>query len=663
MLTLLFAIGLLVFSGIAALFAGRSPLISTVIGVSGALVSCVVGLVPAIRVLSLGTVESFRTVWQVPGGSFYVELDALSALFLIPILGVSAICVLYGGQYLQVYKNENKLGWAWLWVNLLIASMVLVVVARNAILFLVAWEIMSLSSYFLVTFQYYRKGVREAGWTYLIATQLGTAFLLVLFILLGESGGSLDFDHFMFTHGSWSGISANVLLVLAIIGFGTKAGVVPFHVWLPEAHPAAPSHVSAIMSGVMIKTGIYGLLRTLTFLGSPPEWWGWLLIGIGMTSGVLGVLYAIAQHDLKRLLAYHSVENIGIITLGIGIGVLGISIQSPQMIALGFAGGLLHVINHAFFKSLLFLGAGSIIHATGTAEVDRLGGLLKRMPWTGVTFLIGAVAISGLPPLNGFISEFLIYVGAFTGAIQKTTPLAPLIGVIASLALIGGLAAACFAKAFGISFLGEARSQHAANPHEVGWIMRSSMLLLAAGCLLIVIFSPRLIGMMSSPIAVITGLPTTSLLMELQPASDWLWTILQVVSIFLGLLGILATIRYLLLRRKQVELNVTWDCGYVQPSSGRMQYTASSFAQPITDLSRLFLGTSKTFIPPQGYFPEASSFHTDTPDWYRRHIYGYLFSGLCWLSSKLRWFQHGRVHLYILYIAVTLLLLLIWNLG
>ena len=270
---------------------------------------------------------------------------------------------------------------------------------------------MSLASFFLVMFDDEKESVRRAGWIYLVAMHLGTAFLLAMFLLLGQERRLAGFRAALGRARRRSG----VLFLLAVVGFGTKAGFIPLHVWLPEAHPAAPSHVSAVMSGVMIKTGIYGLLRMLTLLGPPPAWWGWTLLGIGVVSGVLGVLFALAQHDLKRLLAYHSVENIGIIALGLGVGLLGISYGNPTMAALGFAGGLLHVVNHAVFKSLLFLGAGSVLHATGTGEIDRLGGLLKRMPVTGATFLVGAAAISGLPPLNGFVSEFLIYLGALAG--------------------------------------------------------------------------------------------------------------------------------------------------------------------------------------------------------------------------------------------------------
>ena len=367
--------------------------------------------------------------------------------------------------------------------------MLLVVVARNGVLFLMSWELMSLASFFLVTLEDEKESVRRAGWIYLVAMHLGTAFLLALFLLLGKNAGSLDFERL-----STAAAPSGVFFLLAVIGFGTKAGFIPMHVWLPEAHPAAPSHVSAVMSGVMIKTGIYGLLRMLTLLGPPPAWWGWTLVAIGVVSGILGVLYALSQHDLKRLLAYHSVENIGIIALGLGVGVLGISYQNPTMAALGLTGGLLHVVNHAVFKSLLFLGAGSVLHATGTGELDRLGGLLKRMPVTGATFLIGAAAISGLPPLNGFVSEFLIYLGAIAGLGSQAhiAPAWPLMSVlvVGGLALIGGLAAACFTKAFGIVFLGEPRSGEAAHAHEAGAAMRWPMVVLAGLCVLIGLAAP-----------------------------------------------------------------------------------------------------------------------------------------------------------------------------
>ena len=384
--------------------------------------------------------------------------------------------------------------------------------------------------------------------------------------------------------------AANICFILALIGFGTKAGIMPFHVWLPVAHPAAPSPVSAIMSGVMIKTGIYGLVRTLTFLGMPPLWWGYLLLAIGIVSGVLGVLFALAQHDLKRLLAYHSVENIGIIIIGLGVGMIGWSSGMPVVAALGFAGALLHVINHALFKGLLFLGAGSVFHSTHNLEIDHLGGLIKKMPYTGLFFLIGAVAISGLPPLNGFVSEFIIYIASFSGAMSMSpySSLA-LIGAIAGLALIGGLAAACFTKAFGIVFLGEPRSKDAENAHESSTWMTIPMMILAAACIAIGLLGAAVIQVISPVIGVVLGNPHTG---EIRIAANYLLYVTAGSTVFIVCLVAIAGLRSILISRHSVGKSVTWDCGYAAPTA-RMQYTASSFAQPIIDLFQFFLRTKK----------------------------------------------------------------------
>src|SRR5208337_3084062 len=347
---------------------------SVATGVGGILIGCMCGIVPAVRVVLGEPSQSIRMAWDVPYGSLFLELDPLSGFFLIPVFVLCALAAIYGAEYLEAYRGKKALAPPWFFFNLLVASMVVVILARNGVLFLMAWEMMALSSFFLVTFEDEKESTRQAGWTYLVASHIGTAFLLVLFVLLGRANGSLDFDRFSASSG------APLMFVPALVGFGTKAGFIPLHVWLPEAHPAAPSHVSAVMSAVMIKTGIYGLLRILTFLGPPQAWWGWVLCVVGLTSGILGVLLALAQHDLKRLLAYHSVENIGIIALGLGVGILGVSRRSTMLTVLGFGGGLLHVQNHALFKGLLFLGAGSVLHGAGTREIDHLGGLTKRMP-------------------------------------------------------------------------------------------------------------------------------------------------------------------------------------------------------------------------------------------------------------------------------------------
>lgn len=595
-------------------------------------------------------------------GSASLGLDALSAVFVVPIGLIVALAAVYGAQYLQGSKGTANIGLSWFFFNLLGATMLLVVAARNGLVFLVCWEGMSLASFFLVNSEYDRPNVRRASWIYLVAMHLGTACLLALFLLLGDSSGSLDFDRLS------AGASGGALFVLAVVGFGTKAGFAPLHIWLPEAHPSAPSHVSAVMSGVMIKTGIYGLLRTLTILGDMPAWWGWTLAVIGVVSGLLGVLFALAQHDLKRLLAYHSVENIGIIALGLGVGMLGVSCDIPAMAVLGFFGGLFHVINHAIFKSLLFLGAGAVQQSTGLRDIEHLGGLFKRMPTTGTAFLVGACAISGLPPLNGFISELLIYLGALAGLAEgnrATDASWALLGVLAigGLALIGGLAAACFTKAYGCVFLGEPRSTQASAGREVGFAMRGAMLILAGACVLIGLTAPLWPIMIEG--AVLQLIPVSAR----NAASEAVTQAVQPLTVvsgaswgLLGLVGFVALIRSKLLQTRQSQREPTWDCGYTAPTA-RMQYTASSFANPLVDLFRVVLRASVELCSPQGLFPRRSSFKSHQPDVLLEYLYRPVFLAVAWMASRLRWLQHGRIQLYVLYIALTILVLLVWKLG
>jgi hydrogenase-4 component B len=653
--TVLIAVAVILLSGIVSLALRRSPWAASVAGAGGTVLGCLLGLIPVVSTLISGGVESIRWAWNVPGGSFAVGLDPLSALFLLVIFGVSAPVSVYGAGYLWGSRHEHDLGAAWFFTTVLIASMAVVVVARNAVLFLVAWEVMSLSSFFLVMTEHKKSGVQKAGWIYLVAAHFGTAFLIAMFIVLGQNG-SLDFDQFT------PAAHAGLLFVLCLIGFGTKAGFVPLHVWLPEAHPAAPSHISALMSGVMIKMGIYGIVRTLTFLGPPPEWWGWLLLGIGLTSGVLGVLFALAQHDLKRLLAYHSVENIGIIALGLGIGLLGISFNAPIIAALGFGGGLLHVVNHSLFKGLLFLGAGAVAQASGTREIDTLGGLLKKTPWTGVTFLVGSIAICGLPPLNGFISEFLIYLGAFHGGIGSDSRMAVAgMVTIGGLALIGGLAVACFTKAFGVVFLGEPRTVRKAEIHEVGPAMTIPMVMLAVACLAVGILSPLVIRYLGPAVGLVSGLPAATIDELFMRGANTLSNITIASLGCLGLAGLAVILRLRLLKRRNVREAVTWDCGYARPTS-RMQYTAASFAQPITDLFHGILRTRRHVQQPEGTFPKSAAVETHTPDVFQALLFRPIFAGVQKGLEAFRWLQHGNVHLYVLYILITLLTLMFWKL-
>lgn len=659
---LLLSLTVLVGGGVLSACLARRRRLSTVVGAGAALVGSGVGLIGTVPPLLAGNTLSFFIPWSIPGGAVRLGLDPLSGFFLIPVFLVGGMAALYGASYLKGQEASDQGGASWFHYNLLVASMVTVLMARNAVVFLIAWETMALASFLLVTLENRRAEVRSAGWIYMVATHLGTAFLLALFAFLGQKAGSLDFTTLGRTGSMLPSTGVSVAFVLAVVGFGAKAGFLPLHVWLPEAHPAAPSHVSALMSGVMIKTGIYGLLRSLTWLGTPPSWWGWLLVGIGFTSGILGVLFALAQHDLKRLLAYHSVENIGIIALGVGLGLVGQSAGSAALAALGFGGALLHVLNHALFKGLLFLGAGAVLHATGTRNMDHLGGLIRRMPWTATTFLVGAVAICGLPPLNGFVSEFLIYLGAIRGVTDGGPAVVVVsLGVIVGLALIGGLAVACFTKAFGVVFLGEPRSNHAARGHEVAMAMRVPMVLLALSCAAVGLLAPLVVRALKPTVNILVMVPSSTGGGLDSAAGPARWIVIGSV-VFLGMVAVLAIVRSRLVNRYPVGRTVTWDCGYARPTA-RMQYTSSSYAQPLTYLFRMFLRTRRRSLPPEGVFPSESSLATETPDVFQGGLYQPLFERIAGGFSRLQRLQQGRVQLYVLYIAITLIGLLVLSLG
>jgi hydrogenase-4 component B len=655
---LLSAMTVLLCGAIVSLLSGANKKISQ-LGAGAVVIASALGLVPTTQILLHGGTIAFHFPWPVPFGEFFIELDQLSAWFLIPTFLLSALCAIYGVGYLRSQQERRSLGPFWFFYNLLILGMTLVLLSRNAVLFISAWELMAVASFFLVTFEHERESVRNAGWIYLIATHFGTGFLLAFFILTARETGSMNFDAWAAQGIHTQGL-AGILFLLATVGFGTKAGIMPFHVWLPEAHPAAPSHVSALMSGVMIKTGIYGLLRALTFLGAPEIWWGWLLLCVGLASGILGIVFALAQHDLKRLLAYSSVENIGLIVAGIGLGLLGVSYQQPLIATLGFAAALLHVLNHSLFKGLLFLAAGSVLHSAGSLDTNRLGGLLKKMPWTGGLFLFGAVAICGLPPLNGFISE-LILTGASLKAIISSPAEIALAGLLAlvGIGLIGGLAAVTFTKAFGMVFLGE-RRQQTKMPHEAGATMKIPMLILAIGSVAIAFGAAALPKFLLPLVSQLSSLNLESL-SSISQTPTLVLAIISLCSLALVVLFfVIALFRRALLSKQIVAASETWGCGYLQPSP-RIQYTASSFVQPITTLFRWLLGAKRQLQKPEGFFPTNTSLRTETPDLTHEELYRPGFLKLNWGISKLRWMQKGHVQLYVLYIAITLIVLLAWK--
>ncbi len=647
-------------AGILSLIFSKYPFASC-IGAGGIVIGSVLGFLPVFHILSGGAVSDFRMGWNLPLGSFHIGVDGLSAWLLFLIFLLAVLTAIYGCGYLESCKEKKALGAHWFFFNLLITSMAMVVIARDAILFLLAWEVMSVSSFFLVTFDHEKEKVRQAGWTYLVAAHFGAAFLFVFFLIFASKTGSFDFDLF----GAANSFLPNVkslLFILALVGFGTKAGFIPFHVWLPEAHPAAPSHVSALMSGVMIKIGIYGLLRALIWMGAPLPWWGWLLIGIGLTSGILGALFAFAQKDLKRLLAYSSVENIGIITLGIGIGVIGLSSGMETVAVLGFAGALFHLANHALFKGILFLAAGSVLHGTGTVQLHALGGLLKKMRWTGTAFFVGACAISGLPPLNGFISEFLIYLGALqTVTISKTAATGFMIGVIGGLALIGGLATAIFTKAFGIVFLGEPRTEPASKAHESGPRMTVPLIILAAGCLAMSLLSFLVIRIMVPVLQAVTSMSPVVIWANLANVQKLLMAVSLTSGGLLSAAAILLWVRSRLLSGREVNKALTWDCGFAEPSP-RMQYSAGSYSEILMTLTRFLMRVQKKVLPPEGFFPRRASLSIEPADTFSESLYRPIFRRIGRRFSKFHWIQSGRTQMYVLYVALTLLILFMWGL-
>lgn len=588
--------------------------------------------------------------WSVPAGRFALQLDSLSAVFIAPMLLIVSVGAVYGLGYWPQRAhaaNGRKLR---LFYGLISAAMLLLLTARNGVLFLLAWETMALSGYFLITTEDREEAVRRAGYIYLIATHCGTLALFGLFALLEQTAGTLAFPPTATLPAAGSGL----LFLLGLFGFGMKAGLMPLHIWLPGAHAAAPSHASALLSGVMIKTGIYGLVRLTSFFADIPAWWGWTILLLGAVSGILGVALAIAQHDIKRLLAYHSVENIGIIALGLGLALLGRSYGQPTMVVLGLAGCLLHVVNHGLFKSLLFLSAGSVIHAVGSRDIDHFGGLLKRQRWTGLFFLGGAVAISGLPPFNGFVSEWLIYLGAFQANGLPGSVFFPALLTAPALALIGGLALACFVKVFGVSFLGEPRSPGAMQAHEAPRTMLWPMALLLLACTWI-------------------GLVPTSVRPLLERAtSDWTGnSALPTLTDGLAPLGAIGLAGWLLLsllllagwwlgrqsRTAPRDLG-TWGCGYRFPTP-RMQYTASSFAESLVRPFNFALRTERHGNRVDNLFPTPEAFASHTPDLVLDRGMTPAFTSLAWLFHRLRrLIQNGIAAFYLLYIALTLIVLL-----
>jgi hydrogenase-4 component B len=608
----------------------------------------------------LGAAWTLRVPWLLPLDGLELALDPLGGFF----LGVIGVVTLAASTYAIGYAGGDRRGV--LAYNAFVVSMSVVPLAANAVTFLVAWELMSLTSYALVLHDRQAPATVRAAWVYAVMAHAGVACLLAGMLLLGAWTGSLRFADWH--AANLAPAARNTAFALLALGFAGKAGVIPLHVWLPLAHPAAPSPVSALMSGVMIKLGIYGLLRTsLDWLGGGPAWWGVVILLAGAASALIGVLYALVDADLKRLLAFCSIENVGIILVGLGAGLLFAAAELPALALLGFVAALYHTLNHAVFKGLLFLGAGAVVHGAGTRNMEALGGLIKRMPWTAAACLVGSLAIAGLPPLNGFVSEWLTFQALLQTPRIPRAELNLVFAVgIAGLALTAGLSMACFVKAFGISFLALPRSEAAARAHEVGPAMRLGMAMLGLACVALGL-GPSLVvpalARVAAALIEIPAPPAPSESLALSVSGDFatLSTPAVAAALVAGLLGLAAGLALLGVGRGR-RIYETWGCGR-SLQTARMEYTATAFANPFTRVFDFFYRPVKQldidFHPESRFFVQRIAYENPTQSVFEEWLYRPVLAAVRRGTRRLRAIQSGSANLYLIYILAALLLMLV----
>jgi hydrogenase-4 component B len=602
-----------------------------------------------------------------PFAHFVLRIDPLAALLIAVISLVALVSSIYSLAYVGEYKGRG-VGPMGFFMNFFIASMLLVVAADNAFWFLVFFEMMSLASYFVVIFDQDEEAVK-AGFLYFVVAHGGSVLIMAAFFLMANVAGSYDFQAFR-TANIPAPVNSIVFL-LGFLGFGAKAGIIPLHIWLPRAHPAAPSHASALMSGVMIKIGIFGIVKVgIDLLGgsSCHLWWGLVVLGFGAVSSVLGVVYALAEHDIKKLLAYHSVENIGIILLGVGVGMIGIATGKPVLAVVGLMAGFYHLVNHAMFKGLLFLGAGSVIYRLHTKDMEKMGGLARTMPWTAVCFLIGALAISAIPPLNGFVSEWYTYQSLFSAAVdggwavKLATPVAAVM-----LALTGALAVMCFVKAYGVIFSGPSRNPHAAEVKEVPASMVLGMVVLAISCVTLGLGAPVIAPIMGGIAAATAGLQPVTLangLVMIPANSGQAQLSTPLVAVLLAAATVLPVLLKLALSgsgrpasRRGLQ---PWAAGYLP--DGHMSVTAGSFAQPIRmffkPLYDMRRALAARWVSVTCAFENFTTLTRRTEPCWDNGIVEPVVRGTALLGRRLQAIQGGDFRVYCLYIVAALVVLL-----
>ncbi|HYF81886.1 MAG TPA: hydrogenase 4 subunit B [Clostridia bacterium] len=606
---------------------------------------------------------------SVPHIAFNLYIDKLSAFFILALSILVLAVSIYSIGYISHYYNKRNVGMFNFLYNTFILSMIFVMTSGNVIGFLISWELMSLLSYFLVIFEGEHAENRKAGTLYLIMTHIGTAFLTIAFMLTYKYTHSLEIG---VNIGAVPASIKSIVFVLLLIGFGTKAGVIPFHVWLPYAHPAAPSNVSALMSGIMIKTAIYGILR-FAFISftDKPMWWGVLILTAGAVSAVLGVAYALMEHNIKRLLAYSSIENIGIILMGMGISFMAYSSGNMVLCGLSMMAALFHLLNHTLFKGALFLGAGSIHYATHTKDMEELGGLIKKMPFTGLLFLIAALSISAIPPFNGFASEWMTYqslfmsLGSNTSAINLISML-----TVAALAMAGALAAACFVKLIGISFLGLPRSEHAESAREVPASMRIGQGLLTLLCVILGIFPTLALRLIDRVNLEMIG---TTLISDLQGGAFFVYyplsinknAISPIAVVIMGV--VIASVTFILVKlaggHSKERKYGTWDCGFVGLNP-RMQYSATGYSKPLRIVLKPLYMPGREIKTEEGaspYYHKSIKYIVSTQSLFELYFYAPIIRLFAQFSKRTRHsIQTGSIHAYLIYIFVTMIALLVY---
>ncbi|MCW4001241.1 MAG: proton-conducting transporter membrane subunit [Candidatus Bathyarchaeota archaeon] len=586
-----------------------------------------------------GKSTSYVAYQITPAFQFAFAIDRLAAFFLFIVSIVSVAVAVYSIPYVEHLKHENRRNMLVSLMNVFVVSMLLVVASSTMFSFLFFWEIMALASFLLVMTEYEKQETQKAGIFYFIMTHLSTLFLLFAFLFIYTATGTFNIQNIQASQ--WVTSIAFIFLFLA---FGIKAGIIPFHKWLPYAHPASPSNISALMSGVMIKVAIYGLVRFVLLM--PLQlWWGMLILAVGATSAVLGVIYALKEHDIKRLLAYHSIENIGIILIGLGLYVIFTASNLPLIGLLALAGGLFHTLNHALFKSLLFLTSGSIVNATGTRNIEEMGGLIKRMPATTVLFLIGAISISALPPFNGFVSELMIF-QAFFQSYALANPFLELLIIVALavFALTSALAAACFVKAFGITFLALPRSQETRNAQESPKLMLAGPAILAALCIGLGIFSLQIFGLLGYSFQLPNMLLVGAILAVMYGATFF-------------------ALREFACKRERIA--ETWGCG-IPVQNSKMEYTASGFSEPIVTILKSIFRTQKiserTFSDDHKVIFKEGKAEIRLMKFFEERLYLPVANIVRWVALKVNNIQRGDVDLHVAYAFATIVifLLIIW---